>query len=123
MDLLNSLVVASVAVMIIGTEMFGSDGVSLPLWLVTAGMTASLLSLSLTAIIVHVFGGNAGREKRLWLLRVGYYSASLRHDRVLEGSRRGWRPGELPSTPKSERCEEAPTTAGSVHSAVVASEH
>ena len=76
-DLLNSLVVASVAVMIIGTKMFGSDGVSLPLWLVTAGMTASLLSLSLTAIIVHVFGGNAGREKLLWLLRVGYYSASL----------------------------------------------
>ena len=123
--MLNSLVVASVAVMIIGTKMFGSDGVSLPLWLVTAGMTASLLSLSLTAIIVHVFGGNAGREKLLWLVRVGYYSASLRHDRVLEVSQRGstWRPGELPSTPKSERCEEAPTTAGSVHNAVVASEH
>lgn len=77
LEVVNSLVIAMVAAMVVGTQLYGTDGVSLPLWLIAAGMAASLLALSVTALLVHFFGDDASDSKLSWLLRIGYGSSTV----------------------------------------------
>lgn len=76
-ELLNDLVIALVAAMVVGTELYGSDGVSLPLWLTACGMAACVAAMSLTATLVHWFGEGASEAKMMWLLRIGYAASSI----------------------------------------------
>jgi Na+/H+-translocating membrane pyrophosphatase len=77
LDLVNSLVIAMVACMIVGTELYGSDGVSLPLWLVAAGLASCLIALAFTALIVNLCGERASHGKVVWLMRAGYCATTV----------------------------------------------
>jgi Na+/H+-translocating membrane pyrophosphatase len=56
MDLVDSMVAAVVSAIVVGTSLYGNDGLALPLWLMAGGMLASLLSMSAVLIILRCCG-------------------------------------------------------------------
>ena len=52
-DLSNSSIIALVAAFVIGTELYGQDGIALPLYLTTIGVFSSLFALSLVALLLR----------------------------------------------------------------------
>ena len=93
-DLANSAVIALVAAFVVGTKLYGDDGIALPLYLMASGLFSSIIAFSFIALILHlsvtdtdkefasinsfnaffsiVSGGSISEIKILRILRLGY---------------------------------------------------
>jgi len=62
---------------VIGTSLFGEDGLALPFWLAGAGNVASLMGMLLLAVLVHYWAQDTNPAIIVNCVRVARYATSL----------------------------------------------